>query len=297
MARLTRSLAAVALAIVALLVLAACSGGGDGEDLTQGKTPEQILSESARAAAALGTFRLDARGEAETALSPAGRRALGGPASLIDGTIPFSGAGPVVQPDRFSFDVTAEPGGLPIQANLTRVGGDVYLSALGRDFALELPAAQVRRLDARQLFPSVAGWIRDPNNTGEEEIDGARTVRISGAVDAEAVSRDLAATLRVVPGITGGAAPSPEDLATRARRLRAQLAGSEVTIWVRTEDLLPARAQVRIGLPQAQVLAPELQSFRLDLTIDLSDYDEDLTVTAPEGAQPLSLDDLGGLLG
>lgn len=286
-------------AFVALLaVLAACGGGGGGgEDRTTGLSPAQILARSAQAAEGLRAYRLDAKGEVETALDPQARTRLPGPARLAEGTIPFTAAGPVLPPDRFSIDASAEPGGLNVQVNLARVGDQVYLGTFGRDFALQVPPAQVRVLDARRVFPSVAGWIRDPQEAGREDVDGQRTVRIRGRVDARKVASDLAVLLGAAGGTSGGSVPTPAELRRRGAALQDQLADSEVSVWVRTSDLRPARAYVAFALSDASVLAPQLDRLRLDLTLGLSDYDADLAVTAPTGAQPLRLDDLSGLLG
>lgn len=294
----TPRLAALALATVAVLPLAACSGGGSdqGEDLTVGRTPAQLLTQSAAAAAKLRTFRVDVTGEATTALTPAAARTLSGPASLLQGRIPFSGAGPVVQPDRFALDISVEPRGLPVQTNLTRVGDNLYLSIIGRDYRLQAPATQVRRLDTRQLFTSIASWVAAPRADGTEEIDGARTVKVTGTVDTRAIARDLATLLAGVTGV-GGVVPTPAQITARAARLQPQLATSEATLWVRTADLRPARARVSVDLPNAGVLATELKSLTLEATVSLSDLDGDLSVSEPTNATPLSAGSLGGLLG
>ncbi|HWH14092.1 MAG TPA: hypothetical protein VNT51_05050 [Miltoncostaeaceae bacterium] len=296
MAAPLRILTALVAAAALLVGLAACSGGG-GEDRTEGLGPAQILERSAEAARGLRAYRIDLRGEVETTLSPAGRRQAQGPAGLLEGPVPFSGAGPILPPDRFSLDLTAEPRGLAVQANLTRVGDDLFLSTFGRDFALQVPPAGVRVLDARRLFPSVAGWIADPRDAGREDVGGQETVRISGRVDADRVAGDLAVLLGAAPGVAGGAVPTPAEVRRAAAALRPQLSGSEVTVWVRTSDLRPARVRVALALTDASPLAPQLERLRLDMTLDLSDYDEDLEVSAPSDPQPLRLDALTGLVG
>jgi|GEM_PF-508104 len=296
MAAPVRILTALLVAAALALGLAACSGD-DGEDRTQGLAPAEILDRSAAAARELRSYRIDLRGEVEAGLSPAGRRQAGGPAALLDGPVPFSGAGPVVPPDRYSLDVTAEPGGLAVQANLTRVGDGLFLSTFGRDFSLPVPPAQVRLLDARRLFPSVAGWIADPRDAGREDVDGDETVRISGRVDADRVAGDLAVVLGAAPGVGGGAVPTPAEVRRAAGALRGQLRASEVTVWVRTADLRPARARVAFDLTDASPLAPQLERLRLEMTLDLSEYDADLEVTAPTDPQPLEIGNLSGLLG
>jgi len=291
---LTRCVLAVA---VLPLLVAGCGGGDDGPDRTADLSPAQLVEQTAEAAQALKGFRLDFEGDAELEVTPETLEQSGAAGLAFRGPIPFSGAGPVVPPDRFSLDVTAEVGNLPIQANLTRVQDQLYLSALGRDFALDLPAATVRSFDARAVFPTIAGWISEPRRDGEEDVDGVTTVRLVGGVDARAAAADLGVVLRAAPGLLGGDAPTQAEIEATAQRLQTALGDSTVTVWVRKRDLLPARVRAQLDLPDGSALSEQLRSAKLDLVVELSDYDEELAVAAPQGAQPLRLDDLSSLLG
>lgn len=291
-----RMFAALA-AAAALALVAGCGGGDSGPDRTEGIAPAELVRRTAEAAQGLKGFRLDFEGEAETSLAPGALEGSGTAGLALRGPIPFSGAGPVIPPDRFAFDVTAEVSRLPIQANLTRTGDDLYLSALGRDFKLALPPATVRQLDARAVFPTLAGWIADPKRDGEEDVDGEGTIRLVGSVNARAAAEDLGTILPAVPGLLGGEVPTPAELRATAERLQTALGDSTVTVWVRKTDLLPARLRVELDLPDGSALSPQLRSARLDLVVELSDYDAQLEVVAPQGAQPLDLDSLSGLLG
>jgi hypothetical protein len=292
-----RILTRCALAVAVLPLLVAGCGGDDGPDRTADLSPAQLVEQTAEAAQALEGFRLDFEGEAELSVTPETLEQSGTAGLALRGPIPFTGAGPVVPPDRFSLDVTAEVGNLPIQANLTRVEDQLYLSALGRDFALDLPAATVRSFDARAVFPTIAGWISEPRRDGEEDVDGETTVRLVGGVDASAAADDLGVVLRAAPGLLGGEAPTQAEIRATAQRLQTALGDSTVTVWVRKRDLLPARVRAELDLPDGSALSEQLRSARLDLVVELSDYDEQLAVEAPQGAQPLRLDDLSNLLG
>lgn len=294
-----RRAAAVAAAAATLALAAGCGGGGDsGPDRTEGLSPADLVQRTAEAAQGLKSFRLDFEGTAQTDLSAAALEGAGTAGLALRGPLPFSGAGPVIPPDRFAFDVTAELSSLPVQANLTRAGDELYLSALGRDFQLQVPAATVRQLDARAVFPTLARWISDPRRDGEEDVDGDATVRLVGGVDATAAAGDLGTVLQAAPGLLGGDTPSPQDLQRTATRLQSALGDSTVTVWVRKSDLLPARLRVQLDLPDGSALSSQLRSAKLDLVVELSDYDApDLAVTAPQGASPLDLGNLQGLLG
>ncbi len=290
-----RTTAAVLMASAALAA-AGCSGGGDdGPDLTAGLTAQEILDRGVERGRALTSFRVSFEGEVSVVPAEGAADALPIPANALAG-VPFTGEGPVVQPSRFSFDLSADLQGLPLQANLTRVDDRLYLGLLGRDYALEIPPARLAVLDSTQAFPAVAGWVSEPRTSGVEEVDGEPAMRIDGTIDATAIGDDLVGIVDGVPGLAEGTV-TPAEIRRRARRLQAQLRGSTVSIWVRTEDLTPVRAQFAIGVEDGGVIAPELRSFTLSATVTLSDIDGDLTVEAPPGAQPLSLDELTGVLG
>jgi hypothetical protein len=292
-----RALPSALAALAAALLLAACGGGGDsGPDQTEGLTPQQIVDRSAAAARDLRGVTLQVKGEVRAGLTPAATRAAPQLDLLTRGPLPIDVQGPVVPPDRFSLDLATEVSGLPVQANLTRVGDALYVGFAGRDFRLTVPAGVVRGLDAREVFPTVARWIEAPRADGDEEIDGEPTVRLVGRIDAEAAGEDLAGVLAAT-GASGGAVPAPAELRRRARAAAPALERGTVTLWVRTADLLPARARVVLDVPDARALDPRARSLSVDLTAGLSDYDGGQTVSAPEGAQPLDPGDLQNLFG
>ncbi|MFN8122382.1 MAG: hypothetical protein U0237_08135 [Thermoleophilia bacterium] len=122
-------------------------------------------------------------------------------------------------------------------------------------------------------------------------------MRLVGGVDAQAAAADLGPGPAGGPGLLGGDAPTPQDLQRTATRLQRALGDSTVTVWVRTSDLLPARLRVQLDLPDGSALSSQLRSASLDLTVELSDYDGNLEVSPPQGASPLDLGNLQGLLG
>src|SRR5262245_34266151 len=126
----------VVLALAAGLLAGCGGGGGGGEDRAQGLTPAELLDQSAAAAEAAGPFRI--------ALKATGRIDIADPSSvpggnLLNGPLDVSGEGPVDPPDKASIDATIELSGLPLQINITRVGDEVFVGALGQDFRLGLP--------------------------------------------------------------------------------------------------------------------------------------------------------------
>jgi len=281
MARPFRRLLGPAVAVVlATGLLAACGGGdGGGEDRAQGLTPAELLSQSADAAAAAESFRigLDVTGEidlTDPAAVPGG--------NLLNGPLDISGEGPVDPPDRASIDARIEVSGLPLQINITRVGDDVFVGALGQDFRVDLPAEQVALLDFGALYPTLVDWTVNPAEAGSEDIDGTPTVKVQGDIDAERALGSLAPLL-------GGEAPS-------AAAARSALREGTVEAWIGTEDLLPRRVRLVLAADAARV-AEGVGAVAIDLTADLSAWNEPVDIQAPSNPRDLDTDQLGGLFG
>ena len=281
MARPLRRLAWPALVIaLAAALVAGCGGGGDGggEDRAQGLSPAELLQQSVDAAQQAGPFRI--------ALDVTGKIDLTDPSAvpggnLLNGPLDISGEGPVNPPDKASIDATIKLGGLPLQINLTRVGDEVFVGALGQDFRVGLPPEQVALLDFGSLYPTLVDWTTAPAEGGREDVDGTETVKVTGQVDAATALGDLAPVL-------GGDAPT----AAQARRALRQ---GTVEFWIGTEDLLPRR--IHLVLSASGGLAEGVGPVDVDLTANLSGWGEPVDIQAPANPRELNTDQLGGLFG
>ncbi|MCU0308317.1 MAG: LppX_LprAFG lipoprotein [Thermoleophilia bacterium] len=277
--------ALIAAILVAALALAGCGGGDGGQDLSEGLTPQELLDRSQQATAAITSYRVAANARVDVDTAP----------GAVDGTIgrlladpvTIDGEGSVKRPDSVTFDLTATIGGLPVQANVTKIGGELYLTALGQDFKVGLPASQVALIRAAEVAPSLLSWMKDPREVGREEIDGVETVHLRGGVDVAAVVRDASGLLEQAPGLAGGSAPTPAERATARRQIQSALRRGEVDVWIGTEDLLPRRARSSLLLQGRTDLLPELRRVDLQIAADLSEFDEPVEITAPADAQPL----------
>ena len=281
MARPPRGLLAP-LAVLALAVglLAGCGGGdGGGEDKAAGLTPAELLDQSAAAAQEAGPFRiaLEVTGQidvADAAAVPGG--------NLLNGPLDISGEGPVDPPDKASIDASIELSGLPLQINITRVGDDVFVGALGQDFRVDLPPEQVALLDFGSLYPTLVDWMASPTEDGREEIDGIETVKVSGEIDPVRALGSLAPLL-------GGEAPA-------AAQARAALRQGTVEAWIGTEDLLPRRVHLVLDADAARI-AEGVGKVNIDLTATMSAWGEPVDIQAPANPRELNTDQLGGLFG
>ncbi|HTI35085.1 MAG TPA: LppX_LprAFG lipoprotein [Miltoncostaea sp.] len=273
-----------ALVALAVALTAACGGGGggSGKDETQGLTPTQILQQSATAATDAGPFRIAfaLKGTLDVTRPDALPSGLG---RLLNGAVDLSGEGPVVPPDKASIDVSAKVSGIGLQVNLTRVGDNVYVGILGRDFKLALPAEQVKLLNFGDLYPTLVSWTTQPQEAGRETIDGTSVVKITGTLDPTKALTDLGPAL----GASGTVTPA------QARRA-LQTATAE--FWVATEDLRPRRVHVVLKGDGTGVV-DGVGAIDLDLTADFTNWGEQVDIPEPSNAQPLDPNGLGGLLG
>lgn len=275
MARFPRILTALVAALAAVMLVAACGGGdggdgGGGTDNTTGLTPAQIIERSVAATGEAESFRLAFEVTGTAQLGPSAGALLG------DG-IDISGEGPVRPPDAASMDVKVRVSGLPVQANITRVGDDVVLGALGTNLALQVDPRVLSFLDFGAAYPELAGWITDPSETGRESVDGTATVRIEGRLDPRRAATALAPLL--------GDARVPADAVT-----------GTATLDIGTEDLLLRRAVVHLEGDAAGAL-DGAGAIDLDITAALSEFDEAGDITLPRASRTISPDQLGSLIG
>lgn len=273
-----RALAALLVLLLAALLLAAgCGGGGDDEDMTAGLTPAELLTRSAEAASQLQSLRVEF--EATGTIELSGEASQGG---LLNGPIDISGEGPVEIPDKASIDTRVRLAGLPLQVNLTRVGEQLFLGALGQDIRLDVPPEQVALLDFGSLFPTLARWISDPQEAGREEVGGTETVKVTGQIDPQRALTDLAPLL-------GSSAPSAADA-------RAALRRGTIEAWIGTSDLRPRRIHLVLDADGSRI-SPDVGAVSVDLTVDLSAFDEPVEIATPRASRTLGLDELGSLIG
>lgn len=281
--RIFARVGALLLLVLAVAIATACGGGGSdsGGDIPD-LTGEEYLDRAGEALAEVDSFRLAIDGTATIVPTEGG--ALEGLSGLLSGDLDIEGAGPVVRDEGFSIDLTAQAG-LPLQVNLTRSGEELYASVLGQDFQLEVDSATVSALDLGELFPTLAGWITEPTVDGSEEIDGVTTARLTGSIDGDRASRELDGLLSGISGVD----------AADTQALADALSDGTVTIWIGAEDFVPRRVDAEVEVPEG-VDAAGLERISLDVSASISEIGEDFTISPPDGARTLSLDDIGGLI-
>lgn len=287
-----RSALVACAAALGIVGIAGCGGSG-GADLTKDRTPDQILKDAQGAAAGQTQFRVTVEGSAKGVVSTRSART---PAILIrtlGGGIRANGQG-TVNGDDATLDFDASLASLPsVQGNVTKVGGRVFVGLLGSDYRIALPEDRVREAHPALLPSGLLTWITSPRVEGRETVDGTETVRMTGQVDLDVVSRDA---LNVLSRIETGAV-RPEDIRRSIPELRRGLTRRSVEMWIGTRDLLPRRVVVTLGLRGRITAFPEIS--RADVTFDtrFDDYGKSVTITEPATDRTLDLDSLGSILG
>lgn len=274
----------IATVVTAVLV----AGCGTAPDMTQGLTAQQILDQAAAKTDALTSYRfgVDLKVDADLAAGTV-EASIG---QIFADPIRIEGQGGVTEPGDFTFDLTATLGSLPVQANVTKVGGALYASILGQDIKLDVPANTVSSLDVTGLAPSIVSWVKNPEVIGTEEVDGVAVMHIRGVVDTAALADDAGG---IVEGLGGG---SGVDSGT-AGQADAVLEKGTVDVWVGQGDLYIYRADAVVVTTGPLTAAPQLTAIDLDVSARLSDFNGTVQVTAPEGARTVDLGAITGLLG
>jgi hypothetical protein len=286
-----RGVAVVAIAVAGAAALAACGGGS--KDLTSGLSPAEILNKSRETAAQVSFYHPKLELALDVTAAPG---ASGGFLSRLSGTpVTITAEGPVRRPiaeggAAFSFDVTAQLGPLPIQGNITKVGDGVYLNLGGRAYALPLTADEAK---AVRIPPEPALFVADPQEVGNEEVNGVQTVHLQGKVATDAVVDYLVELLRGAPGLLGGAAvPDDAQLAAIRDQLRGAISESRSDIWIGTKDLLPHRVAARIAIKGPLDLLPGIATASLDVRADVTGFDQASEIVAPANPAPFDLNSL-----
>lgn len=169
-----------------------------------------------------------------------------------------------------------------------------------KDVYAQSAAAQDANADQGSAIFSQLGidpstWLTDVTNEGTEEIEGEETVHISGTADIAQILEDA----QGIAQQTGSAGQvNPEDLS----KLSDAVETAEVDVYTGADDKILRRLDLTLSIADTSgsgVGGP----VALDLSIGISNPNEEQEISAPENAQPIDqlipggLGALGGLSG
>ncbi|NBP86849.1 MAG: hypothetical protein EBU54_17375, partial [Mycobacteriaceae bacterium] len=159
---------------LAAITFAGC--GGDSSSAQSGQSAEQILTEASAKTDQQTSYHVALTAKVDADVQ---KGALGGQADgLLAQPLDISGEGTVQKPGDISFDLSTKVATSPVQINVTKVGDGLYVSVLGQSLEIPLPKGSVKAIDPTGLPSSIAGWVKNPQVVGDEDLNGTPTVHI-----------------------------------------------------------------------------------------------------------------------
>jgi hypothetical protein len=281
--------AALALALISALLLAACGGGGDNTE-----DPQRVLTETFSNPTPIrsGNFDLDFKVEANGGDSP------GTLEVKLGGQFQSQAANQFPQ---FDFDVSlrAESGSQTFSGSggLTATGDRAFLNIQGTEYAVPQQVydqftSTYSRLQGQKgsnpqegllqrLNIDLAQWLTDLKNEGTEDVEGQRTIHISGAANVPQIVGDLKTIAKDAGNSVGNVDVSQLD------QLNGTIKSGDVDVNTGETDKLLRRVGLSLDLkpPAGTPGAPD--SLQLHLQLNLADVNKPQTIQAPANAQPL----------
>jgi hypothetical protein len=294
-----RAAIAIATALVAALLVAGCGGGGNDED------PQQVLNQTFSNPTPIqsGILDLGLRIETTGGSSPGSFEAkLGGRfQSRPNGQFPL-----------FDIDVSLKGDSgdrsLSGSGGVTSTGDQAFVKFQGTEYAVpqqlydefvttytQLQGQSTNQGSGllRRLNIDPATWLTDLSNEGTEDIEGTKTIHISGKANVPQIVADLKTIARKAGNTVGNV-----DLA-QLEQLNDVIRSGDVDVYSGEDDKELRRLQLSFELkpPAGTPGAPD--SLSLDLVLNLADVNKPQTIQAPANAQPLQdlLDSVGVDLG
>ena len=288
-------------ALLAAVLIAACGGSSGGGD----EDPQQVLDETFASGEAKDVnsgvveFVLDASGQS------AGEDAsvnvsFGGPfQDLGDGQLPgfdFSFDLAVNSPDQdVSFagaaTSTGDAGFLTFMGTTYEVDGEIF-DAFKTGFE-ETQADPAGGADAasqlEELGIDPSNWLTNLTNEGTEDVEGTETIHISGDANIPAIIEDLQSAAAQAGD------QAPEIPADQLAQIEDAVSEARIDVFTGADDRILRRLAVTFAIDIPEDVQEGGGNFSVDLSVTLSQLNEEQTITAPADSRPLS--ELLGTLG
>ncbi|MGA9635140.1 MAG: hypothetical protein WBQ41_07850 [Solirubrobacterales bacterium] len=284
----TRSSLVIALALGGAVLLAACGGGGNGED------PQQVLQQTFSNPTSIqsGTFDLDFRVETSGGDNPGRLEAkLGGkfagqgsgqfPKFDIDASVDaeggsqsFSGTGGVISTGDRAF--------VKFQGTEYTVPQQLYDEFTTTYAQLQSRSSSNKSANLlKTLNISPANWLTDLKNEGTADVEGTKTIHISGSADVSKLVEDLKAIAQRAGSAVGNVNTQQLD------QLNGVVKSGDIDVYSGQDDKLLRRFQIHVDLkpPPGTPGAPD--SLTIDFQLNFANVNQPETFSAPANAKPL----------
>ena len=282
--------AALAIALLTALLLGACGGGGGNDE-----DPQRVLTETFSNPTPIesGNFDLDFKIETSGGESP--------------GTfeVKLGGQFQTQAPDQFpqfDFDVSlrAESGSQTFSGSggLIATGDRAFVNIQGTEYAVpqrlydQFTSTYAQLQSQNGASPQVgllerlnidmASWLTNLKNDGTEDVEGQKTIHISGTANVPQIVDDLKKIAKDAGRSVGNVDLSQLD------QLNNTLQSGDVDVNTGETDKQLRRLQLALDLtpPPGTPGAPD--SLRLEFQLNLADVNKPQTIRAPANAQPLT---------
>jgi hypothetical protein len=281
---------ALFLALASALLIAACGGGGSNNE-----DPQQVLTETFSNPTPIksGNFDLDFKIEANGGQSP------GTLEVKLGGQFQSQAANQFPQ---FDFDVSlrADSGSQTFSGSggLTATGNRAFVNIQGTEYAVPQQIydqftstyAQLQSKNGsnpqagllQRLNIDVAKWLTDLKNEGTEDVEGQKTIHISGQANVPQIVNDLKTIAKDAGRSVGNVNASQLD------QLNGTIQSGDVDVNTGETDKLLRRLGLAFNLkpPAGTPGAPD--SLDVHFQLNLADVNKPQTIQAPANAQPLT---------
>ena len=169
---------------------------------------------------------------------------------------------------------------------------------------------QAQKDNGKKTQPSLATlgidpqkWLKEPKNAGASKVGDEETIKITGQVDVARVLDDVASALQKAQSVrtpTGDKLPANLTDAQKAQIAKA-IKTVELEIHTGKRDKILRKVALKLELDEAHLPAAGKKKasslLKIELSLGLTQVNEDQKIAVPTGALPLSdlLSQFGGL--
>jgi hypothetical protein len=271
-------------ALVAVLAVAGCGGGGASD--TEDQSASAILQKTFGSDATIHSGRLTLGLDADVR---EGVQGVSGPVK-VRLTGPFESSDDAGKLPKFAFTLSVSGSGQDINAGATSTGDKGFLMFQGTDYAVpdamfeqfEQGYAEAQKQSKKDTkdHPTLKAlgidplaWVTDPKKAGEAEVGGAETVHITAGIDVPRLLDDVRKTLARAGSASAATGLSDTDVET----FRKSVKSAKVDVFTGKDD-----ARLR-----KLVVDLRLESGKVAFTLELADLDEEQDIQAPTDAKPI----------
>jgi hypothetical protein len=192
------------------------------------------------------------------------------------------------EPAEARFDYTQIAGEKTASQTFVLKDGKAYVTMRGVSY--ELPASTANQITSALGSSGglstidLTNWVQNPELSEGGQVGGAEADRISGRLNVATVLSGLVAIASQV----GGTTPLTPLSGASAEQVKNAVKDATIDVYTGKEDRLMRKLDVSIEFAPAAEKVKNLLGASVRFTLEISDPNEPVTVTAPTNAQPYS---------